>query len=144
MLRTIRVAWQNENASEHAQAVLKVAAELHERLSTMADHLAKVGRGLDSAVNAYNKAVGSYGSRVLVSARRLEGLAATQSTLDDLAPLPSRVVAAPAAPARGRPQERGRRMKAGTSAATPTLNTTEAADRKRAANGTSSRSTLNR
>jgi DNA recombination protein RmuC len=87
MLRTIRVAWQNENASEHAQAVLKVATELHERLSTMAEHLAKVGRGLDSAVTAYNKAVGSYGSRVLVSARRLEGLAATQSTLDDLPPL---------------------------------------------------------
>jgi DNA recombination protein RmuC len=87
MLRTIRVAWQNENASEHAQAVLKVASELHDRLSTMADHLAKVGRGLDSAVGAYNKAVGSYGSRVLVSARRLEGLAATRSALDDLPPL---------------------------------------------------------
>ena len=87
MLRTIRVAWQNENASEHAQAVLKVASELHDRLSTMAEHLAKVGRGLDSAVSAYNKAVGSYGSRVLVSARRLEGLAATRSPLDDLAPL---------------------------------------------------------
>ncbi len=87
MLRTIRVAWQNENASDHAQAVLKVASELHERLSTMAEHLAKVGRGLDSAVSAYNKAVGSYGSRVLVSARRLEGLAATRSTLDDLPPL---------------------------------------------------------
>jgi DNA recombination protein RmuC len=87
MLRTIRVAWQNENASEHAQAVLKVASELHERLTTMAEHLAKVGRGLDSAVNAYNKAVGSYGARVLVSARRLEGLATTRSTLDDLAPL---------------------------------------------------------
>ena len=87
MLRTIRVAWQNENASDHAQAVLTVASELHERLSTMADHLAKVGRGLDSAVTAYNKAVGSYGSRVLVSARRLEGLAATRSALDDLPPL---------------------------------------------------------
>lgn len=87
MLRTIRVAWQNENASEHAEAVLKVASELHDRLSTMAEHLAKVGRGLDSAVTAYNKAVGSYGSRVLVSARRLEGLAATKSTLDDLPPL---------------------------------------------------------
>jgi DNA recombination protein RmuC len=87
MLRTIRVAWQNENASEHAEAVLKVAAELHDRLTTMAEHLAKVGRGLDSAVSAYNKAVGSYGSRVLVSARRLEGLATTSSTLDDLAPL---------------------------------------------------------
>jgi DNA recombination protein RmuC len=87
MLRTIRVAWQNENASEHAEAVLKVATELHDRLTTMAEHLAKVGRGLDSAVSAYNKAVGSYGSRVLVSARRLEGLATTSSTLDDLAPL---------------------------------------------------------
>jgi DNA recombination protein RmuC len=87
MLRTIRVAWQNENASEHAQNVLRVASELHERLSTMAEHLAKVGRGLDSAVSAYNKAVGSYGSRVLVSARRLEGLAATRSTLDDVPPL---------------------------------------------------------
>jgi DNA recombination protein RmuC len=87
MLRTIRVAWQNENASDHAEAVLKVASELHDRLSTMADHLAKVGRGLDSAVGAYNKAVGSYGSRVLVSARRLEGLAATRGTLDDMPPL---------------------------------------------------------
>jgi DNA recombination protein RmuC len=87
MLRTIRVAWQNENASEHAEAVLRVASELHERLNTMAEHLAKVGRGLDSAVGAYNKAVGSYGSRVLVSARRLEGLAATRSTLDDVPPL---------------------------------------------------------
>jgi DNA recombination protein RmuC len=87
MLRTIRVAWQNENASDHADAVLKVATELHERLTTMAEHLAKLGRGLDSAVSAYNKAVGSYGSRVLVSARRLEGLATTRSTLDDLTPL---------------------------------------------------------
>ncbi len=87
MLRTIRVAWQNENASEHAEAVLKVATELHERLTTMAEHLAKVGRGLDSAVGAYNKAVGSYGSRVLVSARRLESLATTRETLDDLPPL---------------------------------------------------------
>lgn len=90
MLRTIRVAWQNENASEHADAVLKVASELHDRLSTMAEHLAKVGRGLDSAVSAYNKAVGSYGSRVLVSARRLEGLAPTRSSLDDLPSLTER------------------------------------------------------
>ena len=87
MLRTIRIAWQNENASEHADAVLKVASELHERLTTMAEHFAKLGRGLDSAVNAYNKAVGSYGSRVLVSARRLEGLAPTKSSLDVLEPL---------------------------------------------------------
>jgi DNA recombination protein RmuC len=84
MLRTIRVAWQNENASENAQAVLAVAAELHERLGKLADHLAKVGRGLDSAVKAYNQAVGSYGSRVLVSARRLEGLTPAKEALAEL------------------------------------------------------------
>lgn len=84
LLRTIRVAWQNENASDNAQAVLAVAAELHERLGKLADHLAKVGRGLDSAVKAYNQAVGSYGSRVLVSARRLEGLAPSKEALAEL------------------------------------------------------------
>ena len=84
LLRTIRVAWQNENASETAQAVLTVAAELHDRLSKLADHLAKVGRGLDSAVKAYNQAVGSYGSRVLVSARRLESLTPSKELLTEL------------------------------------------------------------
>ena len=84
MLRTIRVAWQNENASETAQQVLDVAGELHDRLGKLADHLSKVGRGLDSAVKAYNQAVGSYGSRVLVSARRLEALTPSKDTLSDL------------------------------------------------------------
>jgi DNA recombination protein RmuC len=84
MLRTIRVAWQNENASEHAEKVLAVASELHERINKLAEHFAKVGRGLDSAVKAYNQAVGSYGSRVLVSARRLEGMTPTQQPLTEL------------------------------------------------------------
>ena len=83
LLRTIRVAWQNENASETAQAVLAVASELHERLLKFADHLAKVGRGLDSAVKAYNQGVGSYGSRVMVSARRLESMAPAKESLPE-------------------------------------------------------------
>ena len=49
-----------------------LGAELHNRLGTLAGHLAKVGPSLDCAVGAYNQAVGSFGSRVLVSARRLE------------------------------------------------------------------------
>jgi DNA recombination protein RmuC len=94
LLRTIRVAWQNENATETAQAVLAVAAELHERLSKFADHLAKVGRGLDSAVKAYNQGVGSYGSRVMVSARRLESMAPAKETLPELPEVTERASAA--------------------------------------------------
>ena len=87
MLRTIRVAWQNENASEHAQAVLEVASELHERL-THDGRAPREGRARARlGRSAYNKAVGSYGSRVLVSARRLEGLAATRAPLENLPPL---------------------------------------------------------
>jgi len=94
LLRTIRVAWQNENASETAQAVLAVAAELHERLVKFADHLAKVGRGLDSAVKAYNQGVGSYGSRVMVSARRLESMAPAKENLPELPEVTERASAA--------------------------------------------------
>ena len=110
MLRTIRVAWQNENASEHAETVLKVASELHERLTTMAEHLAKVGRGLDFATSAYNKAVGSYGSRVWsrhVGSRGWHQRADARrpDTVDRAC-----FAAATAAAARGGSQERRRRV----------------------------------
>ena len=47
------------------------------RLSTFAEHLAKLGRNLDNSVDAYNKAVASYDSRVLPGARRLTELGVT-------------------------------------------------------------------
>ena len=87
LLRTVKVAWQNENATNNAQEVLELASEIHERLAKLAEHLAKVGRGLDSAVKAYNGAVGSFDSRVAVSARRLETLAQTRRELEDLSPV---------------------------------------------------------
>jgi DNA recombination protein RmuC len=47
----------------------------------MSGHLAKVGRSLDTAVAAYNQAVGSWESRVLVAARRFEELDVTDDRL---------------------------------------------------------------
>jgi hypothetical protein len=41
--------------------------------------MAKIGSALDSAVGHYNSSVGSYESRVLVSARRLANLSAVEA-----------------------------------------------------------------
>jgi DNA recombination protein RmuC len=69
LLRTIAFGWQQESLAENALEVQKTGRELYKRLSTFGDHLAKAGRGLGSAVDAYNKAVG-----VLPQARRLSDL----------------------------------------------------------------------
>jgi DNA recombination protein RmuC len=72
LLRTVAAVWQQETVARSAQAVHELGTELHKRLGTFAGHLAKLGRSLDGAVGAYNEAIGSFESRVLVQARRLE------------------------------------------------------------------------
>ena len=70
LLHSAAYGWQQQRVSESARAIAVLGRELHSRLGTFAGKLAKVGRGLGSAINAYNDAVGSYESRLLVTARR--------------------------------------------------------------------------
>jgi DNA recombination protein RmuC len=70
LLRSISVAWQQETVAESAREVNRLGRELYERLGTFATHLRGVGNALNSAVGAYNKAVGSLETRVLVTARK--------------------------------------------------------------------------
>jgi DNA recombination protein RmuC len=72
LLRTIAYGWQQETVAASARTVAGLGAELYERLGTFGRHFAKAGRALDTAVVAYNEAVGSLESRVLVTARKLE------------------------------------------------------------------------
>ena len=72
LLRTVAAVWQQETVAQSAQAIHELGVELHKRLGTFAAHLAKLGRSLDGAVGSYNEAVGSFESRVLVQARKLE------------------------------------------------------------------------
>ena len=70
LLRAIAVGWREEKVAESARAVSELGRELYERLATMVDHFATVGKRLDGAVQAYNQTVGSLERRVLVSARQ--------------------------------------------------------------------------
>ena len=87
MLRTVQYAWQQQALSENAREVFELGRELYTRLSGLGRHLDKVGKSLTTAVGAYNAAVGTMESRVLVTARRLASLGVVDAALDTPAPV---------------------------------------------------------
>jgi DNA recombination protein RmuC len=88
LLRAIAYGWRQEAVAENARQVSELGRELHRRLATASEHLARMGRALGQAVDAYNRGVGAIESRVLVAARRFEELgAAPEGTLPRLEPL---------------------------------------------------------
>jgi DNA recombination protein RmuC len=93
-LRTIALSWKQETLAANAREVQDLGAELYERLRTMAGHLQTLQRSLTASVDAYNKAVGSFESRVLVSARRFPGLGVVGTEAAEIAEL-SPIEAAP-------------------------------------------------
>jgi DNA recombination protein RmuC len=88
LLRVAALGWQEERLTENAQRISTLGKELYERLITLAEHFADLGKSLDRSVDAYNKAVGSLESRVLVSARRFKELGAgTDKEIAQVEPL---------------------------------------------------------
>lgn len=94
LLRTVAYAWRQEALARNAAVVHTLARELYGRLSTLAEHVTKLGGSLNSAVAAYNRAVGSLEARVLVSARKLAEL----GVAGDEIPTPAQVELAARSP----------------------------------------------
>lgn len=69
--RTVAQVWRQDGLAKEAQEIGRMGAELYDRLATAAEHLKRVGGGLESAVNNYNKFVGSFERNVLSSGKRL-------------------------------------------------------------------------
>ncbi|MGH8989782.1 MAG: DNA recombination protein RmuC, partial [Acidimicrobiales bacterium] len=85
LLRAVSYGWRQEAAARDAQAIVAAGRTLYERLSVLSDHIADLGGRLRSAVESYNKFVGSLEQRVLPQARRFETLRAPGTARSDLA-----------------------------------------------------------
>jgi DNA recombination protein RmuC len=90
LLRAVAYGWRQEQLAANAERIRDVGEELYQRLAVFAEHLARIGKGLDGAVDSYNKAVGSFEAKVMPGARRFTelGVSATK-TLEE--PLPVEV-----------------------------------------------------
>lgn len=85
LLRAVASGWREQVVHEHARAICELGKTLHERLVTMAEHFIRLKKSLDGSVDAYNKVVGSFETRVLTCARKFQeiGVASNQE-IDEL------------------------------------------------------------
>jgi DNA recombination protein RmuC len=94
LLRTVAYTWRQDALADNAQEVLAAGRELHQRLGVLGGHLSKMGSSLEASVKAYNQAIGSLESRVLVTARRFQDL----KVVDESVPAPDTIDLAPRLP----------------------------------------------
>ena len=85
LLRAVAYGWQQENVAKNALEISELGRTLYDRIAKLAEHFENVGRSLAKSVEAYNSAVGTLESRVLVTARRLKDKGVT--TAEDFSEL---------------------------------------------------------
>ena len=68
--RTVASVWRQEGLAKEAKQIGALGKEMYDRLAVAAEHLKRVGSGLNSAVGNYNKFVGSFERNVMSTGRR--------------------------------------------------------------------------
>lgn len=87
LLRVVAYGWIQVRLSENAEAISQAGRELLERLGPFAEHLNKVGAGLNQAADRFNDAAGSFERRILPTARKLYELGAAAEPPPEIGPV---------------------------------------------------------
>ena len=74
LLWAVASGWQQFRLAEDAARIKEVGEEMYKRLITFMNYYARVGKGLESAVGAYNQSVGSFDQRLAPQGRRFADL----------------------------------------------------------------------
>jgi DNA recombination protein RmuC len=87
LLKAVSYGWRQEQMATNAQEVSKLGKELYDRLRVFTNHFADIGKGLDRALDSYNRGVGSLEARVLVTARKFKERGAISGDGIELEPI---------------------------------------------------------
>jgi DNA recombination protein RmuC len=88
LLKAAAYGWREKQLTENAKVISQLGQDLYKRLAALVRHLQKLGNGLNTAIVAYNNAIGSFESRVLVSARGFKDLGAGAGTeIEEIKPI---------------------------------------------------------
>jgi DNA recombination protein RmuC len=82
LAKSVAYGWRQEESAKNAQEIAELGRELYRRLSTMSDHLGKVGDAIGKSVTTYNAFVSSLETRVMPQARRFKDLGAGDSATE--------------------------------------------------------------
>jgi len=72
ILKVVAYTWQEHDLAENAKEIAYFGKQLYERLRILTEHFNDLGNRLQQTVDAYNKTIRSYESRILVTARKFE------------------------------------------------------------------------
>ena len=98
LLKSCAYGWRQEKLAANATEISELGRELYGRMGILCEHISRIGKSLGDSVKAYNEAVSSIESRVLVTGRKFRALGElAEEEIQMLAPI-ERLPREPSAP----------------------------------------------
>lgn len=82
LLRAVSFGWRQEALQDNAKQISVLGAELGKRLQDMIIHFNKLGKNITQSVECYNQTLGSFESRVMVTAKKFQDLQDAKQTVE--------------------------------------------------------------